>query len=260
VGDYVYLETSAMRHTPILAPLRSGPYKVTRILAGGNSIGLEGFRHPFHVELLTPVYCYADGSTPHLTKHQLDIGQNTQQEPEHISQDPELVQERLQEEHLELDVDIHAETETPDDPDPVHTQEQVEQAVQEFLQDSEEVWDFNPHVRIVPTTHSTPTSTNIVRHAPDVDATILTSDIGTVETSKDILPTDIPAHVILPDQLPGNIVKILQQRGRSLNSAMLTCLCDNGIQCRITFRQLASILGSTTAKTLLHTLPNPPEA
>jgi hypothetical protein len=78
IGDYVYLETSQMRNTPALAPLRSGPFKVTNIVAGGNALYLEGFRHPFNVELLTPTLGYASGITPHLTKHLLDL-----QDPTH---------------------------------------------------------------------------------------------------------------------------------------------------------------------------------
>jgi hypothetical protein len=73
IGDYVYLENSKMRNTPALAPLRSGPFKITNIVAGGNSIYVEGFRHPFNVELLTPTLGYASGITPHLTKHLLDL-------------------------------------------------------------------------------------------------------------------------------------------------------------------------------------------
>jgi hypothetical protein len=73
IGDYVYIENSAMHKTPALAPLRSGPFKITNIVAGGNSIYLEGFRHPFNVELLTPTLGYASGINPHLTKHLLDL-------------------------------------------------------------------------------------------------------------------------------------------------------------------------------------------
>jgi hypothetical protein len=78
VGDYVYLETSHMRNTPALAPLRSGPFKITNLVAGGNAAYLEGFRHPFNVELITPTLGYASGITPHLTKHLLDL-----QDPTH---------------------------------------------------------------------------------------------------------------------------------------------------------------------------------
>jgi hypothetical protein len=73
IGDYVYVETSHMKNTPALAPLRSGPFRVIKVLAGGNAIQLEGFRHPFNVELLTPTLGYASGITPHLTKHLLDL-------------------------------------------------------------------------------------------------------------------------------------------------------------------------------------------
>ena len=74
VGDYVYLETSALKHTPVLAPLRAGPYLITRLVAGGNAAYLEGFRYPFNVEFLTPTICYANGVNPHLTRHQLELG------------------------------------------------------------------------------------------------------------------------------------------------------------------------------------------
>jgi hypothetical protein len=73
VGDYVYVESSHMKHTPCLAPLRSGPFKVIKVLAGGNAIHLEGFRCPFNVELCTPTLGYASGITPHLTKHLLEL-------------------------------------------------------------------------------------------------------------------------------------------------------------------------------------------
>ena len=56
VGDLVYLETSKMRKTHTLAPLRSGPLKVLEVKALGNSLLLEGFTHPFNVELITPAF------------------------------------------------------------------------------------------------------------------------------------------------------------------------------------------------------------
>jgi hypothetical protein len=73
IGDCVYLENSKMRNTPAMAPLRSGPFKITHIVAGGNSIYVEGFMHPFNVEPSTPTLGYASGITPHLTKHLLDL-------------------------------------------------------------------------------------------------------------------------------------------------------------------------------------------
>ncbi len=263
VGDYVYLETSAMRKTPMLAPLRSGPYKVTKILAGGNSIGLEGFRHPFHVELLTPVYCYADGSTPHLTKHQLDMGND-----EPIVENPVINHDLTHEDddtHLILDVDIEQEPENEHnalEPD-TSLQVQVEAAVQDFMQDSEDVWDFNPHVRIVPSTTPNNNPTHIVRRAPENEEALGIITSASVEERHDSQPADIitiAPHVILPDQLPSPITRIIQQSGRSLNSAMLTCQCQDGSQCRITFRQLASILGPLEARKLLKTLPNSSDA
>jgi hypothetical protein len=72
VDDYVYLETSAIKKSHSLAPLRSGPFKVTKITANGNAVYLEGFRHPFNVEILTPTLCYSDGRQSHLTQHDLD--------------------------------------------------------------------------------------------------------------------------------------------------------------------------------------------
>ncbi len=72
VGDYVLLETSAMRKTPALSPLRSGPYAITQIVAGGNAAYIEGFRFPFNVELLTPTVCYRNGLNGHLTKYLIE--------------------------------------------------------------------------------------------------------------------------------------------------------------------------------------------
>jgi hypothetical protein len=75
VGDYIYLETSALRHTPALAPLRSRPYAIEKVVANGNDVYLEGFRHPFNVEFITPTLCFANGINPHLTQHVLPSGQ-----------------------------------------------------------------------------------------------------------------------------------------------------------------------------------------
>ena len=68
IGDLVYLETSRMRKSHTLAPLRSGPFKVLEVKARGNSLLLEGFTHPFNVELITPALSLRDGTNNHLVR------------------------------------------------------------------------------------------------------------------------------------------------------------------------------------------------
>jgi hypothetical protein len=61
----------------------------------------------------------------------------------------------------------------------------------------------------------------------------------------------IGAHVILPAQLPADIMEILELTGRSKNSAVLLCSMSDGRKCRVTLRQLTSILGHDRVALLL---------
>jgi len=65
---------------------------------------------------------------------------------------------------------------------------------------------------------------------------------------------EIKDDVILPDQLPGNIVKVMARRGSTLNSSELHCLCDNGIQCKICYCHLVTLVGREEVTRLLLTL------
>jgi hypothetical protein len=77
IGDYVYLETSAFKKSHALAPLRAGPFAVKQVVANGNAVYLEGFRHPFNVEMLTPTLCFRNRVNTHLTQHVLDLPAST---------------------------------------------------------------------------------------------------------------------------------------------------------------------------------------
>jgi len=311
VGDYVYLETSQIKKTPILAPFRSGPYAITKIVAGGNAVFLEGFRHPFNVELITPTLRYANGITPHLTKHVLEsnetapIAPNTQgvegtlhnadmgvtnSSPEDEVLDigavvtgeegaGNMATQTMGEAagvhpHLELQVDITGQTgpeEELSQEEAVGLAQGVEAAVQEFLDDSEEAWEFNPIVRIVPSSSSqqtSPSQGSIVRRVPEIG--VIDSALGIAVAVPPVVPNsivessaldapvvDIADYVILPDQLPGNICKVLSKSGNTMNSSVLLCLCDNGIKCNIGYRHLYSLLGKEETLRLLTTLVVP---
>jgi len=309
VGDYVYLETSQFKKTPILAPFRSGPYAVTKVVAGGNAVFLEGFRHPFNVELITPTLRYANGITPHLTKHvletneiepavqaqggpgtvhdagvgvtdgfpedeMLDTGTANTWAGGHPDNQPKEPAEAAD---LNTNLDLQVEITGIASPGEELAQDEalgmaqgVEDAVQEFLEDSEEAWEFNPVVRIVPSSSkddSSPvnqTQGSIVRRIPEVAS--VDHDIGiavaplpatpsiTVTSALEAPIVVIKDHVILPDQLPGNICKVLTKSGNTLNSSRLHCLCDNGIQCSISYRHLVTLVGKEEVNKLLATL------
>jgi hypothetical protein len=54
---------------------------------------------------------------------------------------------------------------------------------------------------------------------------------------------EIQPNVIMPEQLPGNISKVISQQGQTRNSTSLLCKCDNGQVIRVSRRQLSTILG-----------------
>jgi hypothetical protein len=306
VGDLVYLETSALRKTPALAPLRSGPYAITQIIASGNAAYLEGFRHPFHVELLTPVLGYASGITPHLTKHLLDLQQPVLPLPQGQAPQTPAVQENGGG-AVAVDADLQ-----PDPQDDVILQVEMDiltdldadqaaqEAVQEFLLDDQEVWEFTPHVKIVPNpmpAQSSPTvaiSTELLSVVPQSNGQILpiTDPLPAIEIESIPIATDLngnepqstlgvtqdqpdpsppqsapeqdepPAQypgdiinlgkdIILPNQLPAEIVAIIDKEGNTRASTMLIILLDNHERYRVSQRQLQGILGHKVLEQLL---------
>jgi len=300
VGDYVLLETSAFRKTPALAPLRSGPYAITQIVAGGNAAYIEGFRHPFNVELLTPTVCYRNGLNGHLTKYHIETQTITPitHEEAHVSTsggEPGIAQPPLgelgvlpagepgvEDVALELLVDVQAAapppipegaaasttTSPPEIPqeeaaeEPLGQPRAIEEAVQDFLDDTEDLWEFQPLVRIVPTSQPVNNPAAIIRAGlSDQD------NLGTlVQPLPPVAPQppptalpilDIPPSTILPAQLPGDIISIISVEGKTRNSAIFLCQMSNGDQCRISQRHLTTLLGSDKVALLLSAIPIP---
>jgi len=171
--------------------------------------------------------------------------------------------------HLELNVDITGQTRPEEElsqEDAVGLAQNVEEAVQEYLADTEEVWEFNPMVRIVPSKYNQgfhPDQGNVVRKIPEaavnaaigiVTAPVALPNTITMLSSLDAPVVEVSDLVILPDQLPGNVVKVLSKSGNTLNSSRLHCLCDNGIKCNIGYRHLVTLLGREEVLRLLTTL------
>jgi len=203
VGEYVMIETSAIKKSHSLAPLRTGPFKIKSVTANGNACYLEGFRHPFNVVLLTPALVWANGVETHLSKMPAcptDVNE------EHI------IPQQDQGEHLAV------------------TPNQVDDTQADSLQPTAPLCTIEVAGGQQP------------GHALNGEVVNLSQHI-----------TDIPSYVIIPAQLPGNIVQILEMTGRSRNSATLLCLLDNGDKCRIGFRHLKTILGDLAFNVLFHT-------
>jgi hypothetical protein len=272
VGDYVFLETSRLKKAPVLAPLRSGPYAITKLVANGNAVFLEGFRHPFSVELITPALCFANGINPHLTQHVLHNDVITHNPPENanlpaVHNENPRVTNTLGEGNdvvttdtedapspsipsVELEVEIEG---VEDEHTPVQPQ-LIQEAIQDFMEDNEEVWAYQPEVRVVPSQPSLKPNKDIIRIRATPDQVLgVPSGILPIEQSEHVEAiVQIAAHVILPDQLPGDITEILAVDGRTINSAILLCQMSNGQQCRISTRQLLTILGKDRVGTLLN--------
>jgi hypothetical protein len=186
VGQYVYLETSALKKSHSLAPLRSGPFQSTEVTSNGNYVYLEGFRHPFNVEIITPTITYRDGSNPHLTKHDLDKEVVTPvawhlSTPNIEAPHQQDAEQPPTDEEDTVDIDIELEnTELP----PTYEE------VMEILDEDEEIWGREPLVRIVPS--SKPLSQpNIINRIPSQPTTnsalgILTGDQKIAESDPNI--------------------------------------------------------------------------
>jgi hypothetical protein len=272
VGDMVYLETSQLKKPPALAPLRSGPYAITKLAAEGNAAFLEGFRHPFSVELLTPALCYANGINPHLTKHNIaypnpemnvtPVAQHVQRVTDSPVQETDVVfaGENLTNPSLEFEVELEGQE------DEVKEPLIVQEAIEDFLEDNEEVWEYQPEIRVVPSTPNLKPAPGILRvrqggmsalgvaqltppSTTDLPANEEEGDGKNEEGTNSIV--QIGAHVILPAQLPADITEVIEVTGRSKNSAVLLCRMSNGQKCRVTLRQLVSILGHDRVALLL---------
>jgi hypothetical protein len=295
VGDLVFLETSLLKKPATLAPLRIGPYAITKIVANGNAAFLEGFRHPFSVELLTPTLCFANGINPHLTQHQLDHNTIIPVNPEiNVPSNAHTDQRVTELPHGEdvvvptgtdlhsssLQIEVELEGVTEEDVEQLNPQV-LQEAVEDFLQDNQEVWEYQPEVRVVPSQPTLKPSSDIIRvragdhpqlgiahqvpspitrfpsSAPSTSVTGSTTDqadpepIALLDEDSIQHVVQIPPHVILPAQLPGDITKILELTGRTRNSAVLLCLMSNGQKCSVTLRQLTSILGHARVEALL---------
>jgi len=236
VGDYVYLETSAIRKTPALSPLRSGPYKVMQVMSNGNTVLLEGFRHPFSVELISPTYAYL-GASPHLTKHLIDessIGPNVDATVGNTG-NHDVVSQGLtgvtdssagatgvfpaDDGRVDLTHDTGAhvtlEVDVPDSEveivESLGLGSQEQEAIQDYLDDSEDVWEFQPVARVGPSTVQLKSSNSDIRRLPAIDdeVAILASGnkpaqeqpVQVVKVDEDILAT---AHMDTGEDIGGS--------------------------------------------------------
>jgi hypothetical protein len=262
IGDYVYLETSTIKKSHALAPLRSGPHKVVEVTANGNAVRLEGFKHPFNVEIITPAICFLNGVNTHLVQYDLENA--------NIAPIP-----------IDHTVHVMGNTSQP----------------REGLEDSdddenEEEWEVEPLVRMAPnTTIGMPpmgienmedvigiVSDHAV-HGGDasnhVDPTAGTGDVGLYDDnalphdrgsgdsssspglggeSADIW--DVPLHTILAAELPA-FIRIEEREGRTNNSAMVVCLLENGQRCRLRQKHLKELVGPAEYDRLMGNFRNP---
>jgi hypothetical protein len=62
---------------------------------------------------------------------------------------------------------------------------------------------------------------------------------------------EIQPYVVSRQQLPSQITRIVNKTGKTRNSAMLTCMMQNGQLCLVSRRQLITILGDAAVQLLL---------
>ena len=190
IGDYVYLETSSIRKSHSLAPLRSGPFKVTNITANGLAVYLEGFKHPFNIDVIVPALRFKDGTNPHLTQHELSENVVIPVAL-HLSPAELAREESSQHEPTEV-TDLEYE----------HSAEGNE-SLQDVLEDSD---DFaEPVVRIVPSEQVNRKNNVIVRVPANA---VLDSEIGLLSStgqgvaSLDATNSDLEHPTRIPNQPP----------------------------------------------------------
>ena len=123
----------------------------------------------------------------------------------------------------------------------------------------DEDWDFQPLVRVVPSapriTASNPTQRyggGLITAAQGTPQEGTPAVLTSITPQEDIL--EVSPQVVLPAQLPGDILKVVEVTGRTRNSATLLCLMSNGQKCRIRYRHLTSILGFEKVEHLLSLL------
>jgi hypothetical protein len=272
VGDYVYLETSLMKKSHTLAPLRSGPFRVTQVCSSGNSIHLEGFRRPFNVDKLTPVLCLADGTNNHLTQHCLDtdeVAYNEADVQQPIDEVGQAVQQPDDEggQHVPLPNDStsglpqsHNQLGSTSDSTPQRVNQSVtehnfeREPESDSLHDSlrvSEGWEVQPIVRIVPSNTNTK-NTDIVRVVQPLGLGVLnrqentqTDKVSEVSQVHDVLQ-EIPLlgrSIMLPSQLPADIAEIVDEQFMTRNTSVFTCLLTNGNKCKIRSAHLLDLVG-----------------
>jgi hypothetical protein len=274
VGDYVYLETSAIKKSHALAPLRSGPHKVVEVTANGNAVRLEGFKHPFNVEIITPALCFPGGVNTHLVQYDLETA----------SVAP-LERNARGVATVNNEIDTH---------EPV---EHVDLLSDSDDEGDDETWEVTPLVRMAPnavlgvpgmgmghsddvgnstetegmvsghTVHDGDTSDHVGPVAGGnvglCDANASSQDgrsggsLATHDTHVESAEIwDVPLHTILAAELPA-FVRIEERQGRTDNSAMVVCLLENGQRCRLRQKHLKELVGPVEYARLLGNFRNP---
>jgi hypothetical protein len=206
--------------------LRAGPCKITKLVNSGNAVYLEGFRHPFNVALFTPTLTWANGAQTHLsqlTQHSIidSLGMEEQlHDPKDLSHEEGLAASSQHVEIAQVYQDIYNANTAQQ---PVNILDGVNESAQANQ------------------------STHIANKAQQPVAVL-----DGVDNSMTEHIMDIPNDVIIPAQLPSDIVKIVHKTGCTRNSAVLTCLMSNGDKCRIRQRHLKSVIGDIALNNLLH--------
>jgi len=289
VGDYAYLETSLMKKAHTLAPLRSGPFRVTQVCANGNSIHLEGFRRPFNVDKLSPVLCLADGSNNHLTRHCIDTEISNNELNDGLAHNEEMIQQpnkngeqtaqppEKQSEQTAPPLDDGVEQTvqltngstsglpqspnqlgyTSDSTPPRVNQSQTEQHFEREKESDSlpipEEWEVQPVVRIVPSSIHTNKDNTIVRVVQPTGLGVLNKP--EVEKAIEVSPTqEIPLlgrNIMLPSQLPADIQEIVEEQFMTRNTSVFTCLLTNGAKCKIRSAHLLDLVGRTEYERLV---------
>ena len=195
IGDYVYLESSSIKKSHSLAPLRSGPYRVENITANGNALYLEGFKHPFNVEIIVPALCYKDGTNPHLTQHDLSkevVGPVAMHlEEQEVLDTDKVVDSDSQQEVIDLAYEHSAEGNAQ---------------LQDQLEDLEGVWGREPLIRIVPSSEKALKPGHIVR-VPMGD---LDSELGLLNKEQEVID---PALDSISNGAPTNTLPLSDKSG-----------------------------------------------
>jgi len=262
-GDLVYLEVSAIgKQAHSLAPMRSGPHCITHVTSHGNSVRLEGFLYPFNVELIVPAFARAPPASLEPDVHDHVIAARVEGGTEGpqglgvcVNDITGAVVPQVDENGRELPVIVQP-------PNPISSTMDTTSDARGTHRERVDIIDLTEGDK----TNGEPGTQDQERDNGHFDgfSSELQSDAGKVWTDKKgsgqvgyTLGVDevweVPSDVIMPDQLPGIVTRVLHSVGRTKNSSILTCQLSDGSQCRLPARHLRSLVGDTAYSSLMHT-------